>query len=79
MPTHLTVGKREQGCQIVGKIVSVDSLRGQAVCKQLKDTISKIKENVGGMATPRTTQTLTLTILCIYSEDVRFVCSVSVA
>uniref|UniRef100_A0A8L8KAA8 Glycogen [starch] synthase n=1 Tax=Heligmosomoides polygyrus TaxID=6339 RepID=A0A8L8KAA8_HELPZ len=25
---------------------NVDSLRGQAVCKQLKDTIAKIKENV---------------------------------
>lgn len=26
---------------------NVDSLRGQAVCKQLKDTISRIKENIG--------------------------------
>jgi glycogen(starch) synthase len=26
---------------------NVDSLRGQAVCKQLKDTVHKIKENIG--------------------------------
>lgn len=25
---------------------NVDSLRGQAVCKQLKETVAKVKENI---------------------------------
>ncbi|KAI6200958.1 Glycogen [starch] synthase [Aphelenchoides besseyi] len=47
--------KRTEGVTVIAFIIypaaansfNVDSLRGQAVCKQLKDTVHKIKENIG--------------------------------
>ncbi|KAI6225342.1 Glycogen [starch] synthase [Aphelenchoides fujianensis] len=56
IPLRLTsTDERTKGVTVIAFIIypapansfNVDSLRGQAVCKQLKDTVHKIKENIG--------------------------------